>query len=260
MSSLLRGLVVQGEVVHAVIMRETRTRFGEHRLGYLWALLEPAIVIMTFWGVFVIAKRHVADGFDVFSFVATGLIPYALFGSCANRVAEAINGNKSLLSYPQVLPIDLAIARWLLELATYTAVFIILMGVHALWKRELTIDRPLLVLSGLAMASLLGAALGLVFCGLGQWNNTVDRARGPLLRPLFWISGVFFTAAMLPDHTRAGMLRNPVLHVSEMVRDGWSPQYESPYADPIYVLQWTLFLALTGLVLERWVRRRIEMS
>jgi len=35
----LRGLVVQGEVIHALILRETRTRFGAYQLGYLWALL-----------------------------------------------------------------------------------------------------------------------------------------------------------------------------------------------------------------------------
>jgi capsular polysaccharide transport system permease protein len=259
-SSLLRGLVVQGEVVHAVILRETRTRFGAHRLGYLWALLEPSIVILTFWFLYRVAGRVPPAGMDLFSFVATGVIPYTLFASSAHRVAEAVNGNKGLLNYPQVMPIDLAIARCLLELVTYAAVFIVLMGIHALWVRDLRVDQPLTVILGFALASLLGSTLGLVFCGLGQWNNTVDRARGPLLRPLFWLSGVFYTADALPLGARKGLLANPVLQVNEMVRDGWFESYTTEHADPLYIAQWILFLALAGLMLERWVRRRIEVT
>jgi capsular polysaccharide transport system permease protein len=258
--SLLRGLVVQGEVIHAVILRETRTRFGAYRLGYLWALVEPILVILTFWGLYRIAGRQPPPGMDLFGFVATGIVPYTLFASSANRVAEAVNGNKALLNYPQVMPIDLALARGLLEAATYAAVFIVLMGVHALWIQELSVDRPLMVIAGFAMASLLGTTLGQIFCGLGQWNNSVDRARGPLLRPLFWISGIFFTAGQLPEHARDAMLWNPVLHVTEIVRDGWYASHASPHADPLFVLRWILFFALAGLLLERWMRRHIELT
>jgi capsular polysaccharide transport system permease protein len=109
------------------------------------------------------------------------------------------------------------------------------------------------------MASLLGSTLGLVLCCLQVWNNTLERARGPLLRPLFWLSGIFYTVDQLPEHTRDGMLLNPVLHVIEMIRDGWFESHQG-HADPVYVLRWILFLAFAGLLLERWVRRRIELS
>ncbi len=257
--SLLRGIVVQGEVVHAVVLRETRTRFGAYRLGYLWALVEPILVILTFWGLYKVAGRQAPFGMDLFSFTATGVIPYTLFSSSASRVAEAINGNKALLNYPQVMPIDLAIARSVLEAATYAAVFIVLMGVHALWTRDLQVHSPLLVVGGFAIAALLGSTLGLVFCCLQVWSNAVERARGPLLRPLFWLSGIFFTVDQLPDHTQEAMLLNPVLHVTEMIRDGWFTSYEG-HADPVYVMRWILFLGFAGLLLERWVRRRIELS
>ena len=45
--SFLYGLVRQGEVVHAVLLLETRTRFGAYSLGYLWALIEPTLFIST---------------------------------------------------------------------------------------------------------------------------------------------------------------------------------------------------------------------
>src|ERR1700736_2237433 len=39
-------LRTQGRVVHALIIRETRTRFGDSKLGYGWALLEPTAHIL----------------------------------------------------------------------------------------------------------------------------------------------------------------------------------------------------------------------
>ena len=258
--AFLLGFLRQAEVVHALLLRETRTRFGSHKLGYLWALLEPLTIIFTFHALFLLAHRAVPAGMDIVTFIATGLLPYQLFAASARQVAESINGNRALLYYPPVQPIDLAIARWLLEAVTYLSIFVVLMGGHALVHQELVVDDLLTVLAGFGLASLLGASLGLVFCCVGQFSNAIDRARGPLLRPLFWISGVFFTAESLPAHVRAPALTNPVFHTIELVRGGWFPSYDAGHADTGYVLAWIGVLAVIGLVLERVVRRRIEVT
>jgi capsular polysaccharide transport system permease protein len=260
MAPVLRGVVVQAEVVHAIILRETRTRFWAQRLGYLWAIIEPVLVILTFYALFRLAGRTAPAGMDVWSFVATGLVPYRLFSSCAGRVAEAVNGNKAILYYPQVVPLDLALARGILETATFVAVFALLLGGHAVWQGAFAADSLAATLAGLGLAGLLGTTLGLVFCALGQVWPSVDRARGPLLRPLFWVSGVFFTAAALPENVRRVLCWNPVLHAVELVRAGWFEGYGADHADPVYALRWVLGLSLLGLLLERRVRRRIDLA
>ena len=80
------------------------------------------------------------------------------------------------------------------------------------------------------------------------------------MRPFFWVSGIFFTAAGLPPGARQHMLLNPVLHVTEMVRAGWFEQYDASYANPLYVVQWGVCFLLAGLAIERVVRRRIEVT
>lgn len=258
--SLARAVWGQIEVVHALALRETRTRFGRQQLGYLWALLEPALMILTFYVLFQIAHRRVPNGMDTFGFTATGLIPYYLFSNSVNRVSEAINGNKALLFYPHVHPLDLVLARSVLEFATWSGVFLVLMGTNVIARQELAVHSPLLIVAGLALAGLLGTTLGLVFCGLSLFSNSIERARGPLMRPFFWVSGVFFTANEAPEATRDYLLLNPVLHVVELVRGGWYPSYDPVNANPQYVLIWILGLAGLGLSLERVVRRRIEVT
>ncbi len=257
--SLAQGLMGQFEVVHALVLRETRTRFGAHRLGYAWALLEPLVMIGTFIGVFLIAHRKSPDGMTLFGFLATGLVPYTLFSNSVAQVANAINGNKPLLFYPKVQVLDLVIARFFLELGTYALVLIVLLGTHALWIQEFHIDEPMLVIGGMVLSGLLGSAVGLIFCALAQYSNLADRARGPLIRPLFWVSGIFFTATQVPRGGEA-LLYNPVLHPIEMVRAGWFESYDANLARPGYVLLWILVLGFIGLALERTVRRRLNFS
>src|SRR5690349_10426097 len=125
--SVARGAFIQLQVVHALVLRETRTRLGDHQLGYLCAVLEPLIWVGTFWGLYEVAEHPVPHGMDTLAFLATGVLTYELFAKNVSRIGEAINGNKPLLFYPQVQPIDLVWARAALETATLTAVFVIVM-------------------------------------------------------------------------------------------------------------------------------------
>ena len=182
---LEKAIVGQFNVISALMLRETRTRFGAHQLGYTWALLEPALMTLTFVIMFSVAGRRPADDLDVFGFLVTGIVPYMLFTHSVGQVSHAINGNKGLLFYPQVKPLDVVFARVALEFCTYVAVFLFLMGANVLVQQRLLVDDPLLIVTGFAMASLLGASLGLIFMGLGQLSNVAERARAPLLRPFF---------------------------------------------------------------------------
>jgi capsular polysaccharide transport system permease protein len=259
--SLARGAFVQLQVVHALVLRETRTRFGEHQLGYLWAVLEPLIWVGTFWGLYEVTNHPVPYGMDTLAFLTTGVLTYELFAKNVSRIGEAINGNKPLLFYPQVQPIDLVWARAALETATLSAVFVIVMGAGAFFRGQIPrVDDVLMVMAGLLLAALLGTSLGLLLCMLGALSNVVERLRGPLMRPLFWVSGLFFTVEEVPEGARRALLLNPVVHTVELVREGWFASYDSPSASVPYVLYFTLAFFTAGLLLERIVRRKIELS
>ncbi len=257
---MLRSLLLEYQVLHALLLRELQTRFGSHRLGYLWALIEPIIMIGTFAAVWSAFGRGGQLKHDVLSFLATGFIPFILFRETTNRSLYAIDGNKGLLFYTLVRPLDLVVARILLELATQVVVFIVMIAGIAMYRGGLEFHDLLTTMVGLLLASALGGSLGLTLCGLTAFSPSVERIQGPLLRPLFWVSGLFYPATALPLNLKHLSGYNPVLHVVEMVREGWLPGYAAYQTSVSYVLAWILTLTFVGLALERVARRRLQLS
>lgn len=255
------GFWGQFEVLNALILREIKTRFGAHQLGYLWALIEPVLWISTFMAMFYFLDRGAPNGMDTASFIATGLVPFVLFRETVGRSVAAISANKGLLFYPQIQPLDLVLARALLEAATLFIVFMVLIALAA-GVRGVTPDVAdwLTFLLAFGAAAALGASLGLCFMAGAVFFPAIERLLGPMLRPLFWISGVFFTANGLPPVARQVLMFNPVLHIIEFVRTGWFVEYQEEHASAGYVLSWIVSLGFLGLVLERLARRRLEVA
>jgi tetratricopeptide (TPR) repeat protein len=74
---LIGRLRSQARVIHALMIRETRTRFGDSRLGYGWALIEPILHILLLSTVFsLLMHGNPPIGTHLFVFYYTGLIRY----------------------------------------------------------------------------------------------------------------------------------------------------------------------------------------
>jgi capsular polysaccharide transport system permease protein len=256
----MRGGLTQLQIIHALLLREMKTRFGANHLGYFWAILEPVLWIGMFAGMYRVFGRLAPPGMSVVAFLTTGIVPFSLFRDTTHRCMTAIDANKGLLFYPQVRPLDLIIARVVLEAVTHLVVMLLFMGSLALYEGVPRVNSLLETLLGLALASGLGAATGLVCCCLSVYSPTVERLFPSFMRLMFWLSALFHTVETLPPTIRDLLLLNPVTHVLELVRDGWFPGYGARHADPSYVLAWILVLAFFGLSLERTARRRLELS
>jgi capsular polysaccharide transport system permease protein len=256
----MTALMVQIQVIYALVLREVRTRFGSHRMGYIWALLEPLIWIGTFAALFMGMGKPIPYHLSVVPFLAASFIPYDLFRDMTSRSSTAIGANRGMLFYSQVRPLDLVIARSVLEFCTTGVVFTLIMGGIAIYEWKLEVSSPLLVLVGFLLSAGIGLGLGLVLCGLSAFTNTIERLQGPLMRPLFWISGLFFAPAMVPEYAQKYLLLNPLVHILEIVRTGWFPHYQSAPVSITYPLEWIVILLFIGLTLERIARRRIQLS
>jgi capsular polysaccharide transport system permease protein len=249
----------QCRVIHALIIRETRTRFGDSRLGYGWALLEPMLHIALLSAVFSLLMRGSPPiGTHFFVFYYTGLIPYHVFVHTGTSMTYAITSNGSLLQLPAVKTFDVILARGLLEFATDIVVAVMLLAGFAALGIPALPDDLCSVATALIVIALLGCGIGFVNAVLQVLFRSWDKLWNNATRLLYFFSGIFYVPGMMPDWARDILGWNPVLHAIDWFRAGFFSVYQPHWLDRRYLLVVAATGLLLGLALERCLRRRLS--
>ncbi len=257
----LRALEIQTRVIRAFILREMKTRYGKHKLGFFWAFVEPLMFIGMFAGLYWLLDRSAPNGMPMLSFLLTGCLGFLLFRNTLAQTMNGVNANKALLTFPQVTVFDLVLARVILEFVVALVVFVTLTGVSVLIREPVRIETPIGLLGVLLSYSLIAMGLGSGFCVISQlFPSTQQVVSVALGRPLFFTSGLFFTADMLPYEVREILLWNPLLHLTEMMRSFYFVQFESIHSSQSYVVYFVMGTLAWGLLMLSAFRRTLHST
>lgn len=254
---LAEPLKVQGRVLLALMLREARTRYGRQRVGYLWALIEPILHIIVFYFIFRYTLRIVPLGQSLAMFLATGLATYVGFSNVLNRTQGGFASNESLLAYPVVSVTDVFLARALLELATWIAVTIIILGaliatgLDPLPRSVLTMAAAIFLLFGI------GFGVGMLVGIAAQFAPSLDTLLSVPFRILYFTSGVFFLPDVMPPAIRNVLAWNPVLQGITLFRMGYYGNYDSHLLDLKYLVIWSAVSVLGAFLVERLTRKAL---
>jgi capsular polysaccharide transport system permease protein len=247
-------LVTQLRAIGALILRDTRTRYGRSHLGYLWAVAEPLSYVAFMAALFGGLGRHPPFGSDNALFFSSGILPFTVYAALSRSVSGAIEANRALFTYPIVKPIDALFARALLECATAVVVMIIMFaGISFLHNVDgpAHIDTIAAAIFGLA---LLGFGVGMTNAAIEQVFPTWREIYSVLSRPLMLISAVFFTLESLPPIARDFVAYIPITHGIELFRTGYYSGYRSSALDVAYLYEFGLVMCLLGFAGERALR------
>lgn len=259
MSDIKKGLLVQIDVVRALILRETRTRFGASNIGYLWALIEPIIWILTFYMFFLFLGKNTPYGTTLISFISSGLVPFLLFRQIVNNCMNAIDANKTLLFYPQVKPLDLIFARTLLEVTTVSVIFLLLIGFDLLIFHDYEPNHFLNVCLSLILISFTAMGIGTAFAAIAINFDSIKRIIPPIIRVLFFISGIFYTPLLLGNNLHSIIMYNPITNSIEMLRSALFVGYQNEQYDVTYLLEWSVISNAVGFFLLRISQKKLEL-
>ena len=243
--------------VAALILREIATTYGRSPGGYVWALADPILGIALLTLVFQHAMGNTNPllGSSFPLFYASGYIPFQMYHDIANKMAQSLRFSRPLLAYPAVTFVDALIARLVLNTVLHVIVFTVLIGGIALIQGIPLVMNVDTVLHALGLATLLGAGVGTMNCFLIMRFPIWERAWSILSRPLFLMSGVFYTYELMPHGVRAVLWWNPVLQLIGLMRRGIYGVYPADYVNEGYIVALSLLLLCAGLLLI-WRRYR----
>ena len=231
--------------IGAVIAREIGSRFTGDPLGYGWAYLTPLAWIAVIYVVFIVLGRTTPLDADVGSFILSGIMPYLAFRYQVSSVLRAKSTYRAVMTLPSVTPETVYFSIIVLEYYNSLSIYLVLMLLNYLLFGHFYADDPLRMLWGFTLASAAGAALGYALAGIKVGASTLLRVSSTALRPLFYLSAVFYTADELPQLWLDWLSWNPLLHAVEIVRSGSFGDYESRVASSLVPV---VFIALCVLI------------
>ncbi len=257
----LWGEVVRSQVrvIAALVRREMRAHFGESRIGYLWAIIEPILHLASFVLILIVLlKRHAPMGDNATLFVMTAVLPYFLYSKLATYIGSSVESNRALFNLPPVKPLDVVLARTILETATYLLVgFLLVVGLLLAGVSEAVPAHPLQLAAAIAVVVMFGLGFGMINVVMrvfiANWLTVFSLVTGPL----YLLSGIWWLPEQVPQPLRDYLLYNPLAHFVMWSRAGFYRDYKPEYLDRSYALAWALGALVVGLALLRIARRKV---
>jgi len=245
----------KGNVMRAVMLRDMRTRFFNHGLGFLLVSLWPLAHIFILLTIYSLLGRRAPFGDSMRVFFATGLLPCLTFMYVSRFMALSVVLNRPMLSIPAVKVTDILFARAFLEvIASCFTVFLAFALLLMLGDKPFPFDWAQAAFA-YGATILLAVGVGLV-AGVITAMFTFFATIYALCMILIYISsGTLFVVSSLPSQVSYFLAFNPVIHSVEWMRSAFYQTYNSQVIDRVYLLSFGLSALCIGLLLERLTRR-----
>ena len=189
-----------------------KTRFGKFRLGYLWAVLEPLSYVLILSMIRMFFSNSAIGGIDHPIFYTVGIMPFLFFQHSINVCLCSGLQHRAVQ-----LPADPAVHRAFTRIAEaviMTATGLLVAGILCCLGFQIQLGNPLAFPDGDTHAGFVLAGLGLLFGVLSGLSNEIQKIVPIFMRPLFFISGIFFMPASIPEPYKATCCSTPCCNVS----------------------------------------------
>lgn len=231
------------------MLREMATTYGRSVGGYLWAILEPVAGVAFLSLIFSMVLRSPGLGSNFPLFYASGFLPFAMTLSTISKVAQSVRFSKPFMAYPCVTFMDAILARLLLAFLTNLLILsVVLLGIMIAFSLPIQMD--LRYVTGSAVLGMfIAVGIGSLNCYLMTSIPVYEQLWSIATRPLFLMSGVFFTYDSMPKLAQDILWYNPLIHLVGLMRKGLYPVYHGDYISVPYVLVVSAITLFFGLLL-----------
>jgi capsular polysaccharide transport system permease protein len=227
------------DVIYAIFLREVKSKSSD-KLGIAWIVVSPvAFIFMLSY-----LRGQVDDGdthgIPTFFFMVYGMILVQFFMGLVGSVSTAIKKNKPLYAFRQVQPISSILAITLFECLVKVFVILVIGMLCFILQFDVHISDPLSLLANLLKVAVFSMSIGVIFALAACYVPELSKITGLLMRPMFFISGVFFSLQDIPQEYWPYLTWNPVLHAIELTRYAVYPQYGDAGVSDFYLNVFTL--------------------
>jgi capsular polysaccharide transport system permease protein len=255
------GMAAQQRVIQALLLREMQVRFGRDNIGILWIIIEPMMFAIT------VTLMHAASGFaqhgrgeDVYAFTVIGYCLFIIFRNIFNRAESAIHESLNLFYHRAVSPLDIVVAKSLVDMIGCTCAVVILLGFGIALDLCDWPARPLYLVAATVMIYWLTLGLSMLVAAYAHKHHFFGRLVHPFSYAMVPLSGAFVTMGFLPTWAREYMAWNPMMTIFEMARYGQFEVATDEYVYSTFAFAVCSALSYWGLLAMRRLRTQLHVA
>jgi capsular polysaccharide transport system permease protein len=252
--TFLAALQRKGNVMKAVMLRDMRTRFFNHGLGFLLVIIWPLAHLFLIISVYTVFGRRAPFGGDLYVFFGSGLVPTLSFMYVSRQMVMSILANRPMLSFPAIKPTDILFGRALLETLGSFMMAAAVLTIFALMGTQVVPHDLGNAVAALCATIYLAISVGFLVSLVAVVFPPVATIYMLFVLVIYLSSGTLFVASYMPEQIMRYLAWNPVLHGVEWMRSAYFLGYPSQVLDKFYMLSFASVAMLAGLVIERLTR------
>lgn len=210
MKELITSTYRYRELIWALALKDLKIRYKRSVLGFLWALLNPALLMVVLTLVFSTVMRFAIPHYAIFLLCV--LLPWTFFSQSVAYAVESIVGNGELIkkvSVPKlVFPVAALVSNMINLLLSMIplAILVPLLG-HKFFWTWIYLPVPLLALTIFTLGTTF------FFAAANVYYRDVAHIVQVLLSAWFYFTPIIYSLDFIPEHYRWLFKLNPIIYV-----------------------------------------------
>ena len=218
----LRNLIERRMLLYQLVRRDFEQRFVGSAAGWLWGLIHPVVLLVSWIFVFQwclhtkLPANEVTQNYSLFLFC--GFLPWLLFQETVLRSASSLLDHANLIKktvFPsEIVPVSVflsSLMNHLLALALVIAVVGVYVGHFSLWMLSLPVYMLLI--------GLFAVGIGWIVASLQVYLRDTAQVLSVVLTLWFWVTPIFIDEQQFPEKARFLLRANPLTFVVRAYRD-----------------------------------------
>ena len=205
------------ELLYVLTMRDIKVRYKQTVLGFLWAIIQPAMMMLVFSVFFGGLAKMPSDGYAYPLFVYSGLLPWTFFQTAVGSASNSLLSSSNLVTkvyFPRLMIPLSAIGSGLADFLIATMVLFVLMAIYGGTFGLNLLLAPFLILGVVFIALGVGTFLAALTVSYRDFRYVV-----PFMLQ-FWMfaTPVVYPASLVPEKWRMLLYLNPMAGIIQGFR------------------------------------------
>jgi ABC-type polysaccharide/polyol phosphate export permease len=218
----LRNLIERRSLIFHLVRRDFEQRFVGSAVGWIWGLIHPLVLLLSWTFVFAICLKirlgptEVTTNYPLFLFA--GMLPWLLFSDTVMRSSASLLDHANLITktvFPaEVVPVSI----FLSSLVSHGLAVVLVVGAVALWLNHISVMIVFLPMY-IFLLGLFAVGLGWIVASLQVYLRDTAQVLSVLLTFWFWLTPIFIGENDFPEQLRFLIAGNPLAYVVRAYRE-----------------------------------------